>query len=118
MASISQSQKCCSLAAYSIIRGDLEAGDIGRSIMKIKERRMLQFAPWCPSSLFVNHVKKAPSFQSEGISGALLINNTGITETFRRTCDQFDRLRKRNAFLDMYKRESSFNIHEEFDEAR
>ena len=28
---------------------------------------------------------------------------------FKRTTDQYDRLRKRNAFLDMYKREALFS---------
>ena len=38
---------------------------------------------------------------------------------FKRTADQYDRLRKRNAFLDMYKREAMFSSDlSEFDEAR
>ena len=42
-----------------------------------------------------------------------------IRDRFKRTADQYDRLRKRNAFLDMYKREAMFSSDlSEFDEAR
>ena len=38
---------------------------------------------------------------------------------FKRTLDQYDRLRKRNAFLDQYRRESMFEHGlEEFDSSR
>ena len=39
----------------------------------------------------------------------MLANHTGIASMFKRTADQYDRLRKRNAFLDMYKREALFS---------
>jgi tubulin gamma len=42
-----------------------------------------------------------------------------ITKLFKRMLDQFDRLRKRNAFMDVYKKEKLFeNGLEEFDDAR
>jgi tubulin gamma len=40
-----------------------------------------------------------------------------LFKLFKRTLDQYDRLRKRNAFLDAYKREDNFEL-EEFDDAR
>ena len=40
-------------------------------------------------------------------------------QLFKRMLDQFDRLRKRNAFLEQYKKEKMFeNSLEEFDDAR
>lgn len=41
------------------------------------------------------------------------------SQLFRRMLDQYDRLRRRNAFLDQYKKEKTFeNGFEEFDESR
>lgn len=64
--------------------------------------------------------KKSPYVAaSHRVTGLMLANNTGIGTLFRRMLDQYDRLRKRNAFLEQYKKESMFeNGLEEFDESR
>lgn len=42
-----------------------------------------------------------------------------LRQLFKRMIDQFDRLRKRNAFMEQYKKEKMFeNGLEEFDDAR
>ena len=52
-------------------------------------------------------------------SAADLILMFHLTQLFKRMLDQFDRLRKRNAFLEQYKKERMFeNGLEEFDDAR
>lgn len=49
----------------------------------------------------------------------MLANHTGIATLFKRIVAQYDRLRKRNAFLDQYKREDLFKDDlSQFDEAR
>ena len=49
----------------------------------------------------------------------MLANHTGIATLFKRIVVQYDRLRKRNAFLEPYKREEPFRDGlGEFDEAR
>jgi hypothetical protein len=49
----------------------------------------------------------------------LKTDNIGHSQLFKRMLDQFDRLRKRNAFLEQYKKEKMFeNGLEEFDDAR
>lgn len=49
----------------------------------------------------------------------MLANHTGIATLFRRVVGQYDRLRKRNAFLEQYKREEPFRDGlGQFDEAR
>jgi len=49
----------------------------------------------------------------------MLANNTGIATLFKRIVSQYDKLRKRNAFLEQYKREAPFaDGFGEFDEAR
>jgi hypothetical protein len=49
----------------------------------------------------------------------MLANHTGINTLFKRIVGQYDRLRKRNAFLEQYKREEPFRDGlGEFDSAR
>ena len=49
----------------------------------------------------------------------MLANHTGIATLFKRIVFQYDRLRKRNAFLEQYKREEPFRDGlGQFDEAR
>lgn len=49
----------------------------------------------------------------------MLANHTGIATLFKRILGQYDRLRKRNAFLEQYKREEPFRDGlGEFDVAR
>lgn len=49
----------------------------------------------------------------------MLANHTGISTLFKRIVFQYDRLRKRNAFLEQYKREDAFRDGlGEFDTAR
>jgi tubulin gamma len=48
-----------------------------------------------------------------------ILRGTELSQLFKRMLDQFDRLRKRNAFLEQYKKEKMFeNGLEEFDDAR
>jgi tubulin gamma len=49
----------------------------------------------------------------------MLANHTSIATLFKRIVLQYDRLRKRNAFLEQYKKEAPFadGLHE-FDEAK
>jgi tubulin gamma len=49
----------------------------------------------------------------------MIANHTGIAQLFARTVNQYDKLRKRNAFLDVYRKEPMFNDNlDEFDSAR
>ena len=49
----------------------------------------------------------------------MIANHTSMAQLFLRTVNQYDKLRKRNAFLDQYRREPIFeNGLEEFDSSR
>ena len=49
----------------------------------------------------------------------MIANHTSMAQLFGRTVNQYDKLRKRNAFLDQYRREPMFvDGLEEFDSAR
>jgi tubulin gamma len=64
--------------------------------------------------------RKSPYIpSSHRVSGLMLANHTGIATLFKRIVFQYDRLRKRNAFLEQYKREAPFaDGLGEFDESR
>ena len=49
----------------------------------------------------------------------MIVNHTAMAQLFGRTVSQYDKLRKRNAFLEQYRREPMFaDGLEEFDSAR
>jgi tubulin gamma len=88
--------------------------------MRIRERRLATFIPWGPASIQVALTKKSPYVQSSHrVSGLMLANHTGIATLFKRIVAQYSTLRKRNAFLESYKRETPFKDGlGEFDEAK
>lgn len=49
----------------------------------------------------------------------MIANHTSMAQLFGRTINQYDKLRKRNAFLDQYRKEPMFEENlDEFDSAR
>lgn len=91
-----------------------------KSLLRIRERRLATFIPWGPASIQVALAQKSPYLpNTHRVSGLMLANHTSIATLFRRIVQQYDRLRKRNAFLDGYKKEAPFaDGLGEFDEAR
>jgi tubulin gamma len=107
-------------------------------LLRIRERQLANFIPWGPASIQVALTRKSPYIATNHrVSGLMLANHTSVSsvgfsinvesvhvlisslQLFRRMLDQFDRLRKRNAFMEQYKKEKIFeNGLEEFDDAR
>lgn len=114
------SKTSCYMSVLNIIQGDVDPRDVHKSLLRIRERHLARFVPWGPASIQVALSRRSPYVaSSHRVSGLMLANHTGIASMFKRTADQYDRLRKRNAFLDMYKREAMFSSDlSEFDEAR
>ncbi|KAI9353292.1 Tubulin/FtsZ, GTPase domain-containing protein [Zopfochytrium polystomum] len=120
MVSTNPSKRSCYVSILNIIQGEVDPTDVHKSLLRIRERRLAQFIPWGPASIQVALSRKSPYVQtSHRVSGLMLANHTSIASLFKRTCDQYDRLRKRNAFLEQYKREALFaDGLEEFDASR
>ncbi len=93
---------------------------VHKSLLRIRERRLATFIPWGPASIQVALTRKSPYIQSSHrVSGLMLANHTGIATLFKRIVAQYNQLRKRNAFLEQYKRTAPFAEGlGEFDEAR
>ncbi|KAK2794828.1 Tubulin gamma-1 chain [Onygenales sp. PD_10] len=120
MASVQPSKSSCYISIFNIIQGEAAQTDVDKSILRIRERRLATFIPWGPASIHVAVPKRSPYLpNTHRVSGLMLANHTSVATLFKRIVSQYDRLRKRNAFLEQYKREAPFaDGLGEFDEAR
>lgn len=127
MVSATPSKKSCYISILNIIQGEADPTDVHKSLLRIRERRLATFIPWGPASIQVALARRSPYLQPPyvpsaslpKVSGLMLANHTGIATLFKRIVAQYDRLRKRNAFLEQYKREEPFRDGlGEFDEAK
>ncbi|KAF2028657.1 tubulin-domain-containing protein [Setomelanomma holmii] len=120
MVSTNPTKKSCYMSILNIIQGEADPSDVHKSLMRIRERRLATFIPWGPASIQVALTKKSPYVTSQHrVSGLMLANHTGIATLFKRMVAQYNTLRKRNAFLESYKREAPFKDGlGEFDEAK
>ncbi|KAL4869777.1 hypothetical protein BDV12DRAFT_208280 [Aspergillus spectabilis] len=120
MVSINPSKSSCYISILNIIQGEADPTDVHKSLLRIRERRLASFIPWGPASIQVALTKKSPYIQNtHRVSGLMLANHTSVATLFKRIVQQYDRLRKRNAFLEQYKKEAPFSDGlDEFDEAR
>ena len=80
-----------------------------KSLQRIRERKLAQFIPWGPASIQVALSRSSPYVQSNHkVSGLMMANHTGISSLFDRTLTQYDKLKKRGAFLDQFRKEDMF----------
>jgi tubulin gamma len=99
----------CYIAALNILlttSGEpIDASQIHSALARIRSR--MRFIPWGPASLQI-----ATSYhhhrQHSKLAGFGLLHHTSIADLFRRIASQYDRIRSRNAFLDVYRREPYF----------
>ncbi|KAH0344391.1 gamma tubulin, partial [Aureobasidium melanogenum] len=122
MVSSNPSKNSCYISILNIIMGEADPTDVHKSLLRIRERRLATFIPWGPASIQVALTRTSPYTtgpHTPRVSGLMLANHTGISTLFKRIVLQYDRLRKRNAFLEQYKREDAFRDGlGEFDDAR
>jgi len=120
MVSVTPSKASCYISILNIIQGEADPTDVHKSLLRIRERRLASFIPWGPASIQVALTKKSPYLQhTHRVSGLMLANHTSVATLFKRIVQQYDRLRKRNAFIDQYKKEAPFaDGLGEFDEAK
>nr|POE80893.1 tubulin gamma chain [Quercus suber] len=126
MVSTKPSKTSCYISILNIIMGEADPTDVHKSLLRIRERNLAQFIPWGPASIQVALTRTSPYTQPPyttrvppRVSGLMLANHTGIATLFKRILAQYTQLRKRNAFLDGYKREETFRDGlSQFDEAK
>ncbi|XP_065896642.1 tubulin gamma-1 chain isoform X1 [Dysidea avara] len=99
----------CYISILNIIQGEVDPTQVHKSLLRIRERKLAQFIPWGPAGIQVALSRKSPYLQSaHRVSGLMMANHTSITSLFDRTCHQYDKLRKREAFLEQFKKEPMF----------
>ncbi|KAJ5915663.1 gamma tubulin MipA [Penicillium verhagenii] len=120
MVSINPSKTSCYMSILNIIQGEADPTDVHKSLLRIRERRLASFIPWGPASIQVALTKKSPYLQhTNRVSGLMLANHTSVATLFKRIVQQYDPLRKRNAFIQQYEKTPPFaDGLGEFDEAR
>lgn len=113
-------KKSCYISILNIIQGDADPTDVHKSLLRIRERQLATFIPWGPASIQVALTKKSPYVPSpHRVSGLMLANHTSMASVFKRTLDQYQQLRKRNAFMEAYRKFSIFEDGlEEFDDSK
>jgi len=107
-----ESESNCIISALNFMRG-VDSNEVEKSLFRLCQRGSLRFAPWAPPSVQV----AIGQAEEPAVSGVLLNNTTGFSRALQRITAQYDRLKMRNAFMDMYRREGEGYI-EEFDLAR
>lgn len=113
-------RKGCYISILNIIQGDVDPTQVHKALQRIRERKLVNFIPWGPASIQVALSKKSPYVETANkVSGLMIANHTSMAQLFKTTVNQYDKLRKRNAFIDQYRKEPMFSENlDEFDSAR
>jgi tubulin gamma len=115
----------CYISILNIISSSasetIDPSEVHKSLLRVRERHLAPFIPWGPASIQVTLTKRSPYITSNHkVSGLMIANHTGIAGgLFQKILDQYDKMRKRNAYLEGYRKEEMFK-HDltEFDDAR
>jgi tubulin gamma len=120
MVSTDLGKKSCYISLMNLIQGETDPTEVHKSLLRIREKRLANFVPWGPASIQVALTRHSPYVQAQHkVSGLMIANHTSIASLFKRTCEQYDRFRKRNAFLEQYRKMDMFKDGlEEFDDSR
>lgn len=110
LASTNISQTDNIISMVSVLSG-MRSDDVQKAIYYAFERENLNFVSWMPPSFHV--VRNSIDQRKYGLG---LNNTTSVNNVFVKVCEQFDMLKKKNAFTDIYKKFDT-GI-EEFDECR
>ena len=117
MISTTPSKLHSKIAMLNVLRGNIDPIELHKGLARIKERRLVNFVPWCPVAYQTAISKNY--FASNQVQGLCISNSTAVASVFKRNLDQYDRLRKRNAFLDQYRKFDAFsNSLDLFDQAK
>jgi len=110
----------CYISILDIIQGEVDPTQVHKSLQRIRERQLCSFIPWGPASIQVALSRRSPYVKTpHRVSGLMLANHTSIRDLFHRICQQYDKLRKRDAFLDNYRKVDMFaDDLTEFDDSR
>jgi len=110
----------CYISILNIIQGEVDPTQVHKSLQRIRERKMTSFIPWGPASIQVALSRKSPYVHStHRVSGLMLANHTSIASLFQRALRDYDKMRKREAYIEQFRKEEMFadNL-DEMDDSR
>lgn len=107
------------ISLLNVIQGDVEPEHVHKALQRLRERKHANFIPWGPASIQVALSKKSPYIESpHKVSGLMLANHTSMSNLLGGVIESFDKIFKRKAFLDQYRKEEIFkNGLEEFNDS-
>merc|ERR1712200_198590 len=110
----------CYISILNIIQGEVDPTQVHKSLQRIRERKLANFIPWGPASIQVALSRTSPYVSSSHrVSGLMLANHTSINSLFERVLRDYDKLRKREAFIDQFRKYPMFQDNlDEMDESR
>lgn len=110
----------CYISILNIIQGEVDPTQVHKSLQRIRERKLAGFIPWGPASIQVALSRKSPYVKTaHRVSGLMLANHTSISSLFQRALRDYDKLRKREAFIEQFRKEEMFaDGLEEMDDSR
>nr|CAA70417.1 gamma-tubulin [Physarum polycephalum] len=108
------------ISILNIIQGEVDPTQVHNSLQGLRERKLASFIDWGPASIQVALSRKSPYVKTaHRVSGLMLANHTSIHSLFSQIIKQYDTLRRHNAFLNNYVKESIFSDSlDEFDSSR
>ncbi|ONH68898.1 Tubulin gamma chain [Cyberlindnera fabianii] len=108
------------ISIFNILQGSYNHSDVQKAIIKAQQRA--NFVPWSAASVHVARGKKSPHHitpDSDYVSGLMLSNSSSIVTLLDKTCKQYDKIMRRQAFVGGYRVGSVFQDGlEEFKESR
>jgi len=110
----------CYISILNIIQGEVDPTQVHKSLQRIRERKMTGFIPWGPASIQVALSRKSPYVPTtHRVSGLMLANHTSIASLFQRALRDYDKMRKREAYIEQFRKEDMFadNL-DEMDDSR
>eukprot|EP00899_Mesostigma_viride_P027786 jgi/Mesvir1/8192/Mv12488-RA.1 len=115
-----EASKAKYISILNIIQGEVDPTQVHKSLQRIRERKLASFIEWGPASIQVALSRKSPYVQTaHRVSGLMLANHTSIRHLFGRALSQYDKLRRKKAFIDNYQKHPMFaDDLSEFDDAR
>lgn len=94
----------CYISILNIIQGEVDPTQVHKALQRIRERKLVRFIPWGPASIQVALSRKSSYVETaHKVSGLMLANHTCMASLFQRSVNQYDKIRKRNAFVDNYR---------------
>lgn len=92
----------CNISIFNILEGVTDPSEVSRYSESIFNKKAINFVEGIPPFFLTAISRKKPEFNR--VSGLSLQNTTGISTLLKKIAMQFDQLKKRNAFIEMYKK--------------